>query len=154
LNVDKYLYVVCLFPLAIIVGENEVLSICVVLKFSPACMQFCLVVPHLISRNLLYVVSVDASGAKQQSDSRDAGCKKDSSGHVNPSSDARQTDASDIIVEGSPSNSSARTFTYRELVDATGNFRRDCFLGEGGFGKVYKGRLPGTCEVGLVLRLH
>lgn len=95
----------------------------------------------------------DASGAKQQSDSKDASWKKDSSGHVNPSSGARHTDTRDIIVEGSPSNSCARTFTYGELVDATGNFRRDCLLGEGGFGKVYKGRLLGTCEVVAIKQL-
>ncbi|KAL2519744.1 Serine/threonine-protein kinase PBS1 [Abeliophyllum distichum] len=36
----------------------------------------------------------------------------------------------------------AQTFTFRELAAATNNFRRECFLGEGGFGCVYKGRLP------------
>ncbi|KAL8038019.1 hypothetical protein ABFS82_11G076300 [Erythranthe guttata] len=35
----------------------------------------------------------------------------------------------------------AQTFTFRELANATNNFRPDCFLGEGGFGRVYKGRL-------------
>lgn len=38
-------------------------------------------------------------------------------------------------------NISAHTFTFRELVAATQNFRDECFLGEGGFGRVYKGRL-------------
>ncbi|CAA0811860.1 Serine/threonine-protein kinase PBS1 [Striga hermonthica] len=36
----------------------------------------------------------------------------------------------------------AQTFTFRELANATNNFRPECFLGEGGFGRVYKGRLP------------
>ncbi|XP_037471766.1 probable serine/threonine-protein kinase PBL25 [Triticum dicoccoides] len=36
---------------------------------------------------------------------------------------------------------SARAFTYDQLADATGNFRADCLLGEGGFGRVYRGRL-------------
>ncbi|CAI9785048.1 unnamed protein product [Fraxinus pennsylvanica] len=36
----------------------------------------------------------------------------------------------------------AQTFTFRELASATNNFRPECFLGEGGFGRVYKGRLP------------
>ncbi|KAL2547235.1 Serine/threonine-protein kinase PBS1 [Forsythia ovata] len=36
----------------------------------------------------------------------------------------------------------AQTFTFRELATATNNFRPECFLGEGGFGRVYKGRLP------------
>ncbi|KAL3835732.1 hypothetical protein ACJIZ3_010468 [Penstemon smallii] len=35
----------------------------------------------------------------------------------------------------------AQTFTFRELASATNNFRSDCFIGEGGFGRVYKGRL-------------
>eukprot|EP01018_Ginkgo_biloba_P010392 Gb_27190 [translate_table: standard] len=35
----------------------------------------------------------------------------------------------------------AQTFTFRELAAATKNFRSECLLGEGGFGRVYKGRL-------------
>ncbi|KAJ7947746.1 Kinase family protein [Quillaja saponaria] len=35
----------------------------------------------------------------------------------------------------------AQTFTFAELAAATRNFRPDCCLGEGGFGKVYKGQL-------------
>ena len=36
----------------------------------------------------------------------------------------------------------AQTFTFRELAAATNNFRQESFLGEGGFGRVYKGQLP------------
>ncbi|XP_073315152.1 serine/threonine-protein kinase PBS1 [Primulina huaijiensis] len=36
----------------------------------------------------------------------------------------------------------AQIFTFRELAAATCNFRPESFLGEGGFGRVYKGRLP------------
>ena len=43
--------------------------------------------------------------------------------------------------DGKANESQARTFTFDELSAATGNFRSDCFLGEGGFGKVYKGNL-------------
>lgn len=39
------------------------------------------------------------------------------------------------------SGKSAKPFTFDELAAATGNFRSDCCLGEGGFGKVYKGCL-------------
>lgn len=42
---------------------------------------------------------------------------------------------------------SAQIFTFRELAAATRNFRAECFLGEGGFGRVYKGRLEGTDQV-------
>jgi serine/threonine-protein kinase PBS1 len=38
---------------------------------------------------------------------------------------------------------SAQTFTFRQLTAATRNFRDDCFIGEGGFGRVYRGRLDG-----------
>ncbi|KAJ3676370.1 hypothetical protein LUZ60_003782 [Juncus effusus] len=36
-------------------------------------------------------------------------------------------------------NITAKAFTFRELANATKNFRQDCLLGEGGFGRVYKG---------------
>lgn len=51
--------------------------------------------------------------------------------------------------KSSGSDFSARTFTFRELAAATKNFRQECFLGEGGFGSVYKGRLE-TGEVCLL----
>uniref|UniRef100_A0A0D9X2Q0 non-specific serine/threonine protein kinase n=1 Tax=Leersia perrieri TaxID=77586 RepID=A0A0D9X2Q0_9ORYZ len=35
----------------------------------------------------------------------------------------------------------AQIFTFRELAVATKNFRKDCLLGEGGFGRVYKGQM-------------
>ncbi|XP_058101538.1 probable serine/threonine-protein kinase PBL26 [Magnolia sinica] len=38
-------------------------------------------------------------------------------------------------------NIAAQTFTFRELATATKNFRPECLVGEGGFGRVYKGRL-------------
>ncbi|KAK0577223.1 hypothetical protein LWI29_029751 [Acer saccharum] len=38
-------------------------------------------------------------------------------------------------------NGGARSFTFRDLATATKNFREVNLLGEGGFGKVYKGRL-------------
>uniref|UniRef100_A0A0E0QD61 Protein kinase domain-containing protein n=2 Tax=Oryza TaxID=4527 RepID=A0A0E0QD61_ORYRU len=50
----------------------------------------------------------------------------------------------DILVSNGSSENrriAARTFTFRELAAATSNFRVDCLLGEGGFGRVYKGYL-------------
>ncbi|KAI8526795.1 hypothetical protein RHMOL_Rhmol12G0024700 [Rhododendron molle] len=41
-------------------------------------------------------------------------------------------------------NIAAQTFTFREVAAATKNFRPESFLGEGGFGRVYKGRLEST----------
>ncbi|KAH0462607.1 hypothetical protein IEQ34_010182 [Dendrobium chrysotoxum] len=52
---------------------------------------------------------------------------------------------------------SAQIFTFPELLTATKNFRADCFLGEGGFGKVYKGLLESSNQnlkpVGLLSRV-
>lgn len=54
-------------------------------------------------------------------------------------------DANPSLKDGSKNGenigSKVQTFTFAELEVATDNFRSDCFLGEGGFGKVYKGRL-------------
>ncbi|GAA0146146.1 hypothetical protein Leryth_027117 [Lithospermum erythrorhizon] len=46
-----------------------------------------------------------------------------------------------IPKEGPTSHIAAQTFTFRELAAATKNFRPESLLGEGGFGRVYKGRL-------------
>ncbi|KAJ1287307.1 hypothetical protein BS78_03G421000 [Paspalum vaginatum] len=46
--------------------------------------------------------------------------------------------SSNVVVD---SSSRARAFTYGELSAATDNFRAECLLGEGGFGRVYRGRL-------------
>lgn len=41
----------------------------------------------------------------------------------------------------------AQTFPFRELAMATKNFGSECLLGEGGFGRVYKGRLESINQV-------
>ncbi|KAI3787287.1 hypothetical protein L1987_41650 [Smallanthus sonchifolius] len=55
--------------------------------------------------------------------------------------------------DGSQTQIPAHTFTFRELVAATNNFSPDCFLGEGGFGHVYRGRLQGSGQIVAVKQL-
>ncbi|KAK8548002.1 hypothetical protein V6N12_060929 [Hibiscus sabdariffa] len=58
-----------------------------------------------------------------------------------------------IPKDGPTTNIAAQTFTFRELAAATNNFRPECLLGEGGFGRVYKGRLESTGQVVAVKQL-
>uniref|UniRef100_A0A7N0ZWD3 non-specific serine/threonine protein kinase n=1 Tax=Kalanchoe fedtschenkoi TaxID=63787 RepID=A0A7N0ZWD3_KALFE len=50
-------------------------------------------------------------------------------------------------------NIAAQTFMFRELASATKNFRQECLLGEGGFGRVYKGKLEKTGQIVAVKQL-
>ncbi|KAL5717402.1 non-specific serine/threonine protein kinase [Ranunculus cassubicifolius] len=50
-------------------------------------------------------------------------------------------------------NIAAQTFTFRELAAATKNFKPECLLGEGGFGRVYRGRLESTGQAVAVKQL-
>ncbi|KAI5074095.1 hypothetical protein GOP47_0010056 [Adiantum capillus-veneris] len=58
-----------------------------------------------------------------------------------------------LAGDGSGTYIAAQTFTFRELMTATRNFRADCLLGEGGFGRVYKGRLESSGQVVAVKQL-
>lgn len=53
----------------------------------------------------------------------------------------------EVSADGKDNSNRAQTFSFDELAAATGNFRSDCFLGEGGFGKVYKGHLEKINQV-------
>ncbi|KAE9447888.1 hypothetical protein C3L33_20217, partial [Rhododendron williamsianum] len=50
----------------------------------------------------------------------------------------------DSAKDGGSGHIAAQTFAFRELAAATRNFRGDCQLGEGGFGRVYKGLLESS----------
>lgn len=55
---------------------------------------------------------------------------------------------------GSPKKSAARSFTFRELAAATRGFREVNLIGEGGFGRVFKGRLETTSQVVAIKQLN
>ena len=61
--------------------------------------------------------------------------------------DVKNLNLNDEVSKDGKATKLAQSFTFDELADATGNFRLDCFLGEGGFGKVYKGFLERTNQV-------
>ncbi|XP_047316499.1 probable serine/threonine-protein kinase PBL7 [Impatiens glandulifera] len=54
---------------------------------------------------------------------------------------------------GGSTHIAAQTFAFRELAAATKNFRGECLLGEGGFGRVYKGRLESSNQVVAIKQL-
>ena len=54
------------------------------------------------------------------------------------------------LNDGDVKHISAKTFTLKELEVATKNFNAGYFLGEGGFGRVYKGKLESSGQVGFV----
>ncbi|WOG88074.1 hypothetical protein DCAR_0207307 [Daucus carota subsp. sativus] len=74
------------------------------------------------------------------------GCKK---AKVNALVDGNK----DALKEGGSGHIAAHTFTFRELAAATRNFRPDCLIGEGGFGRVYKGRLESTNQIVAIKQL-
>lgn len=55
--------------------------------------------------------------------------------------------------QGENKHITSQVFTFRELATATKNFRQECLLGEGGFGRVYKGTLPASGQVVAVKQL-
>ena len=70
----------------------------------------------------------------------------DENANTNPPNEPRITNNNDNKEMGNNTVAS-RTFTFRELATATRNFRQECLLGEGGFGRVYKGKLENPNQV-------
>ncbi|KAJ4775818.1 Protein kinase superfamily protein [Rhynchospora pubera] len=87
------------------------------------------------------------SPAKQEDDDKDS--KKGPKGPADfktGSEKLKQQSGTDLrkdaqLPKDGSTHIAAQTFTFRELAAATKNFRQDCLLGEGGFGRVYRGRL-------------
>ncbi|KAG8371386.1 hypothetical protein BUALT_Bualt13G0082400 [Buddleja alternifolia] len=72
-----------------------------------------------------------------------------SAGNKSRKSDSSKTSTCDGQTDGV----NARAFAFVQLVAATENFKDEYFLGEGGFGKVYKGRLKDTGEIVAIKQL-
>ncbi|XP_034901026.1 probable serine/threonine-protein kinase PBL25 [Populus alba] len=70
--------------------------------------------------------------------------KKQKPGDGNKMEEERDVETRDIETQ---------SFTFRELATATRNFRQECLLGEGGFGRVYRGTLASTGQVVAVKQL-
>lgn len=74
--------------------------------------------------------------------------KKDESKDVDQFVDANELDVNKKAGrDGEMEEIMAKSFTFSELVYATKNFKPEYFLGEGGFGKVFKGELKDTGQV-------
>ncbi|KAF8392552.1 hypothetical protein HHK36_022897 [Tetracentron sinense] len=58
-----------------------------------------------------------------------------------------------VPKDGPTTHIAAQTFTFRELAATTKNFQSESLLGEGGFGRVYKGHLESTGQVVAVKQL-
>ncbi|EEF39418.1 receptor serine-threonine protein kinase, putative [Ricinus communis] len=69
------------------------------------------------------------------------------------SDSSRRRYIADEIKKIGKGNISADIFTFRELSSATKNFNPDNLIGEGGFGRVYKGQMEKTNQVVAVKQL-
>ncbi|CAN7036152.1 unnamed protein product [Brassica rapa subsp. trilocularis] len=76
----------------------------------------------------------------------------DKEGVVVKEEDQLALDVKGLNLDDQPTWKKAQTFTFEELKVATGNFRSDCFLGEGGFGKVFKGTLEKLDQVVVAIK--
>ncbi|VFQ86303.1 unnamed protein product [Cuscuta campestris] len=75
--------------------------------------------------------------------------------HIEITEDKKGTRGGEVKNQKHENNNkiAAQTFTFRELAAATKNFRKECLIGEGGFGRIYKGRLESTGQIVAVKQL-
>ncbi|CAH9109071.1 unnamed protein product [Cuscuta epithymum] len=79
---------------------------------------------------------------------------KEECNEARQSTSGKEEESGQRVSEGGESETvKAKTFTFADLVAATENFNQEYFLGEGGFGKVYKGRLVDTGQVVAIKQL-
>ncbi|OVA10559.1 Protein kinase domain [Macleaya cordata] len=57
------------------------------------------------------------------------------------------------LLKAGKGNIAAKTFTFKDLAAATKNFKPECLVGEGGFGRVYKGCIESINQVVAVKQL-
>ena len=70
--------------------------------------------------------------------------------YVNQCAGSSKQKISEEIQKIGKAKVSARIFTFQELVFATDNFNLGCLVGEGGFGRVYKGYIESIDQVYLL----
>ncbi|KAF2288334.1 hypothetical protein GH714_006842 [Hevea brasiliensis] len=86
----------------------------------------------------------NGSSASHSTDTKSVESRRQKPGDENRKGEANQVDTENIA---------AQALTFREVATATKNFRQECLLGEGGFGKVFKGTLASTGQVVAVKQL-
>ncbi|KAK3036412.1 hypothetical protein RJ639_030011 [Escallonia herrerae] len=63
---------------------------------------------------------------------------------VKSKTNAQRKQELSVSKHGSDAKREGNTFTYRELATATNNFKKESCIGEGGFGKVFRGQIETT----------
>ncbi|KAK2968778.1 hypothetical protein RJ640_028171 [Escallonia rubra] len=73
---------------------------------------------------------------------------------VKSKTNAQRKQELSISKHGSDAKRVGNTFTYRELATATNNFKKESYIGEGGFGKVFRGQIETTGQAIAVKQLN
>ncbi|KAK3039114.1 hypothetical protein RJ639_028860 [Escallonia herrerae] len=63
---------------------------------------------------------------------------------VKSKTNAQQRQELSVSKHGSDAKKEGNTFTHQELATATNNFKKESYIGEGGFGKVFRGQIETT----------